>query len=134
MQNEAIVFFDGVCNLCNNSVNFLMKIDKNQKLKFTSLQSDFAKQTLQPFQLQLETIDSFLFWHNGKIFTEADAVMEVLKTLGGFWKIGAAIFQLTPKFLRNSVYRFVAKYRYKFFGKRNSCRVPSENEKERFLN
>ena len=133
MEITSIVFFDGVCNLCNCSVNLLMKMDKNEKLKFASLQSDFAKQTLQPFQQQLKNTDSIVFWCNGKIFTEADAVIEIVKTIGGFWKIVALVLQIIPKFLRNAVYRFVAKHRYQFFGKRNACRVLNKKEIERFI-
>ena len=131
MQN--IVFFDGVCNLCNNSVDFLIKIDKKKTLKFASLQSDFAKEKLKPFQSQLEGVDSIVFWSDAKIYTEANAVIQILKALGGFWKFIAFIFQIIPKFLRNAVYHFVAKNRYNFFGKRNSCRVPNEEERERFV-
>jgi predicted DCC family thiol-disulfide oxidoreductase YuxK len=131
MQN--IILFDGVCNMCNSTVDFLIKIDKNRTLKFASLQSDFAKEKLKPFQTSLQTIDSIVFWSNKKIYTEADAVIEILKTIGGFWKFMALIFQIIPKFLRNAMYHFVAKNRYKFFGKRNSCRVPNEEEKERYF-
>jgi predicted DCC family thiol-disulfide oxidoreductase YuxK len=108
-------------------------MDKKKTLKFSSLQSDFAKINLQPFQSQLENIDSIVFYSHEKIFTEADAVIEILKTIGGFWNFIAFVFQIIPKFLRNAVYRLVAKNRYKFFGKRNSCRVPNEKERERFV-
>ena len=131
MQN--IVFFDGVCNLCNSSVDFLIKIDKKKTLKFASLQSDFAKEKLKPFQLKLQTIDSIVFWKNDEIYIESNAVIEVLKTIGGFWKFIAIIFQIFPKFLRNAVYRFVAKKRYSLFGKRNVCRIPNSEERDRFL-
>ena len=123
MQNEVIVFFDGVCNLCNGSVDFLMKIDKNQRLKFASLQSDFAKNKLANFSSTLQNVDSYLLLKDGEIFIEADAVGNTLIQIGGIWKIIGFVIQLVPKFISNFFYRFIAKHRYKIFGKRESCRV-----------
>jgi predicted DCC family thiol-disulfide oxidoreductase YuxK len=133
MQNESIIFFDGVCNFCNSSVNFLMKIDKKRKLKFAALQSDFAKQKLSPFQKELQSVNSIVFLKDDKIFIESNAVANFLIEIGGFWKIIGNIIQLTPNFISNFFYKLIAKYRYKIFGKRNVCRVPNENEKQFFL-
>jgi predicted DCC family thiol-disulfide oxidoreductase YuxK len=133
MQNESIIFFDGVCNFCNSSINFLMKIDKNRKLKFAALQSDFSKQKLLPFQKELQSVNSIVFLKDDKVFIESNAVANFLIEIGGFWKIIGNIIQLTPNFISNFFYKLIAKYRYKIFGKRNVCRVPNENEKQFFL-
>ncbi len=133
MQHQSIVFFDDICNLCNNAVDFLIKIDKKKTLKFSSLQSDFAKEKLQHFDVKFSTENSILFLQNEKIFSQSTAVAMILKQVGGGWKLMANLILIFPISIRDTVYKFVAKHRYQWFGKRNICKVANENERERFL-
>ena len=130
---QKIVFFDGVCNLCNRSVNFLIKQDKKGVLKFASLQSDFAKSFLPEDLVNSADLDSIVFSDGKKFYTKSSAVLEICKSLGGgfhFFRIG----YLLPPFLRNALYTLIANNRYKWFGKKNQCMIPTADLKERFLN
>ena len=129
---QKIIFFDGVCNLCNSSVNFLIKQDKKSVLKFASLQSDYAKSFLPQNLLNRADLDSIVFYDGVNFYTKSSAVLEICKSLGGvfhFFRIG---YLLTP-LLRNALYTFIANNRYRWFGKTEQCRVPTEALKNRFL-
>lgn len=130
---KSIVFFDGVCNLCNSTAQFLLKIDKHQRLQFGSLQGESAKRILPNYQVSPEKLSSIIFIHQNKVYTESSAVLEIFSVIGGPW-ITLYIFKFIPSYFRNGIYKFVARYRYKWFGKRSSCRVPTPSERERFLN
>jgi len=129
---QKIVFFDGVCNLCNRSVDFLIKQDKKGVLKFASLQSDFAKSFLPEDLVNSADLDSIIFSDGVSFYTKSSAVLAICKSLGGgfhFFRIG----NLLPIFIRDGLYRFIANNRYKWFGKKDQCRVPTEDLKKRFL-
>ena len=129
---QKIIFFDGVCNLCNRSVNFLIKQDKLGVLKFASLQSDFAKSFLPQGLINSVNLDSMVFSDGVSFYTKSSAVLAICKSLGGgfhFFRIG----YLLPIFIRDGLYRFIANNRYKWFGKTDQCRVPTADLKERFL-
>ena len=129
---QQVVFFDGVCNLCNRSVNFLIKNDKKGVLKFASLQSEFAKKTLPKTLLNNKDLDSILFYTEGKYYEKSNAILKLCKILGGFFYV----FQfgyLLPPFLRNGLYMLIANNRYRWFGTTAQCRVPTTDLKERFL-
>lgn len=129
--NRPIVFFDGVCSLCNGFVDFLVSADHGRlRLHIASLQGATAKERLPPeFSAQLASI---VYWEEGKISTESTAVLRIWKHLGFPWTL-FYVFILVPEFLRNWVYRFIAKHRYKWFGKRESCRLPTASERVYFL-
>ncbi len=110
-----VVFFDGVCNLCNASVRFLNKYDKHQIFEIHSLQSEMALKLLTPHFPQ-NLPDSIVYLNNNQILTESDAVLEILKQLPFPWML-LYIFKIIPKFFRNSIYRYIARNRYKWFGK-----------------
>ena len=129
---QQIVFFDGVCNLCNRSVNFLIKHDKKGVLKFASLQSTFAKNTLPKSLLDSEALDSILFYTEGKYYKKSNAILKLFKTLGGFFYV-FQLGYLLPPFLRNGVYTLIANNRYRWFGTTAQCSVPSADVKDRFL-
>jgi len=129
---QQIVFFDGVCNLCNRSVNFLIKNDKKGVLKFASLQSEFAKKTLPKTLLNNKDLDSILFYTEGKYYEKSNAILKLCKTLGGFFYV-FQLGYLLPPFLRNGVYTLIANNRYRWFGTTAQCRVPITDLKERFL-
>ena len=131
-ENQHIVLFDGVCNLCNSTVVFIIKRDKKYKFKFAPLQSETGKKIATQFQLPAGNFDSLVYIKESKLLLKSDAVPHILKEIGYPWKILFA-FILLPKFLRDAVYDFIAGNRYKFFGKRDSCMVPSAAIAQRFL-
>jgi predicted DCC family thiol-disulfide oxidoreductase YuxK len=125
-----VIFFDGVCGLCNGFVDFVMKIDKQKLFKFSPLQSEFARGLLSPEDV-IE-LKSVIVQINGRTYKKSDAVFAVFKELGGSWK-ALQLLKILPRPLRNSAYDMVAKYRYKIFGKKESCRLPSPEERQRFI-
>ncbi len=132
IENNSIILFDGVCNLCNNSVHFIIKRDKKKRFLFTSLQSDAARDILLQFQLKNSEMDSILFIENGKIYQKSDAILKIVKHLNGMWKISYG-FIIIPKFIRDYVYIIIAKNRYRWFGKREVCMIPTKELQMRFL-
>jgi len=127
-----IVFFDGHCNLCNSFVNWLMQIDRRKFLRFASLQGTTAQRLLNPELLKNTTPESVVYLRNGNQLQKSTAALEMMKDLGGHWKL-MAFFQLVPRSLRDFVYDFVAKNRYRIFGHQDTCRVPRPDEAERLL-
>lgn len=129
-QNRPVIFFDGVCGLCNGFVDFVLSQDKNKKFLFSPLQSDFAKKNLPaPFT---EDLTSVVLMINGETLSKTDAVLRVMKELGSGWRI-LTIGQYLPAFLRNKLYDMVATNRYRLFGKKETCRLPTEEERQRFI-
>ena len=129
---QYVILFDGVCNLCNGFVQFIIQHDKKEKFSFAPLQSAFAKKTLASKNLNADDLQSVIFLAEDKIFTKSDAALEIAKHLGGLWSL-LAVLKILPKGLRNSVYDFVGKNRYKWFGKSATCMIPSTKLKNRFL-
>lgn len=131
MENN-VVLFDGVCNLCNSSVQFIIKHDHKQIFKFSSLQSVFGQKILQQNNLNLTDFNSFIVLIDGKLHQKSTGALKVAKQLK--FPINLAyIFIIVPSFIRDGVYNFVAKNRYKWFGKRDFCMIPSPNLKNRFI-
>ena len=126
----SIVFFDGVCNLCNRSVDFLIRKDTKNKFLFAPLQGETALELLPPNKR--ESLDTVIFYKAGKIHTHSNAAIQILKSLGDFYSL-ATIFLILPTFLRDPIYKFIAKRRYQWFGKKETCRLPTAAEKARFL-
>lgn len=132
MQDKKIIVFDGVCILCNSFVQFILKKDKRKQFYFTTAQSDFVKEQLKPNPMKANAMASVLYVKNGKVFTESTAALNIFSDLGGMWKL-LSIFKLIPPFIRNAVYRFIAKRRYRVFGKLDTCMMPPSEWKSRFL-
>jgi predicted DCC family thiol-disulfide oxidoreductase YuxK len=128
---QQIIFFDGVCGLCNTSVNWLMKRDKKGVLKFATLQGETAK-TLLPHQFTQE-LNSFIYFKNQTIHSHSNAALYALQDLSGVWFAIAKVLFIFPKNFRDAVYNFVAKRRYKWFGKKSVCRIPTAEERDKFL-
>ena len=132
-NNEAhILLFDGVCNLCNSIVQFIIKRDPKGKFKFSSLQSESGQALLRQFGLPTNDFDSFVFISGDKYFLKSSAGLHVLKELGGVWKV-FFMFIIFPRPLRDFIYNIIAKTRYRIFGKRDTCMVPTPDIKQRFL-
>ena len=128
---SAVVFFDGVCNLCNGAVNFLIDHDTRKRLRFASLQSPEAEALLKPFSLP-PGLDSIVFLEDGRVHTRSTAVLRISRHLSGAWRLGGLLL-IVPAFLRDGVYNWVAANRYRWFGKRDSCRIPTPELRDRFL-
>jgi len=125
-----IVFFDGVCNFCNATVDLIFRHNKKRDLYYASLQSDFAKRNL-PAET-LGDLDTIIFYTNGKLYYRSTAALQIAGHLSGFYR-GMRSLLLVPRFLRDGVYRLIAKNRYRLFGKKDSCRLPSPEEKKYFI-
>lgn len=129
-QPNDVIFFDGFCGLCNGFVDFILSIDKRKKFLFSPLQSDFAKAHLPP---ELITdLKSVVYLHDGVISTKSKAVLEILNGIGGIWNI-ATLGKILPAKVLNLGYDMVAENRYKIFGKKETCRLPTPEERTRFV-
>lgn len=131
-ENKSIILFDGVCNLCNASVNFVIKHDKKAQFLFASFQSDAAKEIMLHFNLENFMADSVILVEGNKVFDKSTAALKIAKRLDGGFK-AFYVFIIVPKFFRDWIYDFVAKNRYHWFGKMESCMIPSPELKNRFL-
>lgn len=127
-----IILFDGICNLCNSSVQFVIRQDKKKLFKFASLQSETGQSLLRQRDFDTKAMDSFVLISEGKYYSQSTAALKVLKALGGRWSI-LYLFILIPAFIRNAVYHFISRNRYRWFGKKDSCMIPDAEIKERFL-
>ena len=129
---QTSVFFDGLCNLCNRGVNFLISKDKKGVLKFASLQSEYAQNVVPKALLNRENLDTIIVYTDGKFYDRSKAVLKLCKILGGGFYV-FLIGYLIPRFIRDGLYRFIANNRYHWFGKTAQCRIPTVDLKERFL-
>jgi predicted DCC family thiol-disulfide oxidoreductase YuxK len=127
-----IILFDGVCNFCSFWVNFVIKRDKKDLFRFAALQSEKAKELISKFNFDASILDTFILVAGNKIFTKSTAALMICKQLDGLIKILYPSIIL-PKFFRDFIYDLIAKNRYKFFGKRESCRIPTAEDKLKFL-
>ncbi len=129
-MNGNIVFFDGVCGLCNYFVDFIIRQDKHNRLLFAPLQGETAAKELsiKPGQ----NFDTVVLSKNGKLYFKSGAGIRIFYEAGGFWKI-IIVLLIFPPFLRNFVYDIIANNRYNWFGKKESCRMPTKEERAKFL-
>lgn len=132
VDEKKVLLFDGVCNLCTGLVLFVIKRDKEGEIKFGSLQSDEGKEYLDRFGLPVEKIDTFVLIENGNYYLRSDAALRLFRSLDGLWPC-LYLFIIVPKSIRDFVYSFIADRRYKWFGKKNECMVPTTELKSRFL-
>ena len=129
---HSVILFDGVCNLCNSTVQFIIKKDTKQQFKFASLQSDVAREILLHHSERNIELNSIVFILNNKVYLKSSAALRILWSLGGGYKL-LFVFWIIPKPLRNFVYDFIATNRYKWFGKRDQCMIPNPEFKSRFI-
>lgn len=128
----SLILFDGVCNFCNASVNFIIRRDPKGVFRFAPLQSEAGKKTLQKFHLSTTDLDTMVLIEGDRFFTRSSAGLRIARRLTGLWPL-LFIFIIIPKFLRDAVYNLVARNRYKWWGKRDACMVPTPEVKKRFL-
>jgi predicted DCC family thiol-disulfide oxidoreductase YuxK len=133
LENNPIILFDGVCNLCSGSVQFVLKHDKQKQFRFAALQSTAGQALLKKYNLNQTIFNSFVLIKDGKLYLKSTAALVVAKELSGPIKILYA-FIIVPAFIRNAIYNIIAKNRYKWFGKQASCMIPSADIQSRFLN
>ena len=131
-NKKMTVLFDGVCNFCNASINFVIDRDKKGVFKFAALQSDIGQVILKKYGLKQTNFDSIILEKEGKIYQKSDAALEIVRNMDGLWKV-FYIFKIIPSFLRNPVYNLIAKNRYRIFGRTDACRIPTPKLKARFL-
>lgn len=129
---SAIILFDGVCNFCNDWVNFVIKNDKKNHFKFAPLQSEIAQEFLDKYNINKEETDSVVVIENEKAYTHSTAALKIAKGLGGVWSLAYA-FVIVPKFIRDAAYNLIARNRYKWFGKKDACMMPTPEIKAKFL-
>ncbi|MCP9752160.1 thiol-disulfide oxidoreductase DCC family protein [Ferruginibacter sp. HRS2-29] len=133
MSTHPIILFDGVCNLCNSSVQYVIRRDPDAFFHYSSLQSESGQQLLKQFKLPTNDFNSFVLVQDGKVYTRSTAALKVARQLKGFIKLVYG-FIIVPAFIRDAVYNFIAKNRYKWFGERDHCMIPTPELKSRFLN
>ena len=132
MFEHPTVFFDGVCNLCNRTVLFVIKRDKDNRFRFASLQGNAGQAFLKQHQLSANTLNSFLLAEGDKIYSRSKGILRVCKYLSGGWPLMYGLI-IVPRFIRDGVYNLVARNRYKWFGKKEACWIPTPALKEKFL-
>lgn len=131
-SSGPVLLFDGVCNLCSSSVQFVLERDEKENIQFASLQSEFGKNSLSKSQLPPDYTSSLVLLENGRAYIKSDAALRLSKHLNGLWKLGSVLL-IVPKFIRDPVYNWIAKNRYKWFGKKEACWIPEPKWKARFL-
>jgi len=131
-NSSKIILFDGVCNLCQASVQFVLKRDHKLVFRYSSLQGEFGQMITKKFQLPQEEFNSFILLENEKIYTRSKGALRVLRSLGGFWSLAYA-FIIVPPFIRDAVYNWISRNRYKWFGKKEECWLPRPEWKDLFL-
>jgi len=132
LQDKGIVLFDGVCNFCNSSVNFIIRKDPADYFRFLPLQSEKGKKIIERYNLDPENLQTIIFLEGGKIYTRSTAALRIARKLKGGWKL-FYVFVIVPSFIRDFVYNIIAKNRYRWWGQKDSCMIPAPEIKQKFL-
>lgn len=132
VASGSILLFDGVCNLCNGLVRFIIRRDRIARIKFAPLQSQAGQSIIQRFDISGKEINTVVYITGGKHFLKSSAILHLLKDLGNGWRL-FYVFIIVPEFLRNFLYNLIARHRYTIFGKKDICMVPKPDIKGRFL-
>jgi predicted DCC family thiol-disulfide oxidoreductase YuxK len=129
---NPIVLFDGVCNLCNGSVQFIIRHDREGRFRFASLQSPVGQDLQARFGMDPRQLDSVILVEGDRWFKESDAALRIARGMNGAWK-ALSVFRVIPRPLRDAVYRLIARNRYRWFGKQETCWLPTPELRGRFL-
>ena len=132
VEPNQIILFDGLCNLCNGSVQFIINRDAKKQFRFASLQSSFGNHQLHKFGLATNQLYSIILIKEGRYLQKSNAALEIARNLDGLWP-AIYLFKIVPLFLRDWAYDCIAKNRYSWFGKKDSCMIPTPELKSRFL-
>ncbi|MFY4775456.1 thiol-disulfide oxidoreductase DCC family protein [Metabacillus sp. RGM 3146] len=131
-SSKPILLFDGVCNFCDSTVQLILKYDNKEEFQFAALQSDAGQHLLKEHKLPLKNFDSLVVIEENCCYLKSSAALRIIKNLSGFWKL-LYVFIIIPRPIRDFFYGIIAKNRYKWFGQKESCRIPSPEERKRFL-
>jgi predicted DCC family thiol-disulfide oxidoreductase YuxK len=131
-DDKAIVLFDGVCNFCDNSVNRIIRHDNKDHFRFTSLQSETGKKLSQQYGIDTSKTDSIILIEKGKAYTRSGAILRITKHMNRLYPLMYGLL-LVPPFIRNAIYDLIARNRYKWFGKKESCMIPTAEVRSKFL-
>jgi predicted DCC family thiol-disulfide oxidoreductase YuxK len=131
-ETHSIILFDGVCNLCNGAINFVIKRDTGNVFKFATLQEEPGPSLLKEHGINTVDTDSIILLEKGKAYTKSTAALRLARKLSGGWSLLYG-FIIIPAFIRNSVYDYIAKNRYKWYGRKDSCMIPTPELKDKFL-
>jgi predicted DCC family thiol-disulfide oxidoreductase YuxK len=132
IANQDVLLFDGVCNLCNGAVNFIIDHDPRGHFKFAALQSDFGQEKLAELGFNTEQFDSLVLLSEDKVYTKSTAALRIAKKLSGLYPL-LYIFIVVPPFIRHAVYDLIGRNRYRWWGKEDSCRMPTPELRQRFV-
>ena len=132
LNSHPIILFDGVCNYCNSMVNFIIRQDRKKIFRFAALQSDAGQELLMQYHLPTTQMDSFILIDDGKAYQRSTAALHLYNKLPWYWK-WIQVLWIVPGFLRDAVYNLIARNRYKWFGKKETCMMPNAEVRERFL-
>ena len=132
IPKRHIVIFDGVCNFCNGSVNFIIKRDPRALFAFTPRQHRCGQSLIQEYKVPELAADAILLIKNGQCYLRTDAVLEITRDLSGLWFL-LGVFKIVPRPLRDYFYNLFARNRYRLFGKRDSCMIPAADVRSRFI-
>jgi predicted DCC family thiol-disulfide oxidoreductase YuxK len=131
--NKKIILFDGVCNLCNSAVQFVIKYDHKDVFRFVALQSELGQQIIKHIGINTQNIDSIILYEPGiAYYYKSEAALQIAKNLDGFFHFGT-VFKIIPTSIANQLYDYIAKNRYKWYGKKESCMIPTAELKAKFL-
>jgi predicted DCC family thiol-disulfide oxidoreductase YuxK len=133
MHKESILLFDGHCSLCNGAVDFVLKRDTRKKLLLASIQGPAGQAILKKYQLPSSYLDTLVVVEQGKVYLGSTAALRVARLLGGGWPLFYGLIIL-PKGIRDRVYQWISEHRYQWFGRRDTCRIPTASERTHFLN
>jgi|TARA_B110000261_G_scaffold41349_1_gene48540 predicted DCC family thiol-disulfide oxidoreductase YuxK len=131
-STHSIILFDGVCNLCNGAVNFVINRDPGNVFKFTPLQEKQGVLLLKKHAIDAKMLDSIVLIENGNVYIKSSAALRIAKKMSNLWPLFFALL-IIPRFMRDGVYDFIAKNRYKWFGKKEQCMIPTPGLREKFL-
>jgi predicted DCC family thiol-disulfide oxidoreductase YuxK len=132
VEDKNIILFDGVCNFCNSSINFVIDRDTNNRFVFAPLQEPAGSKLLKQYHLPASNFDSVVLIKNGKVYKKSSAALEIARHLDGIWPL-LYVFKIVPGFIRDTVYDVIAKNRYKWFGRTDACRLPTPELRAKFL-
>lgn len=130
-SSPPVLLYDGVCKLCNGSMNFIVRRDRKKRLKLAPLQSDFGRRVLTSHEMQSEPMDSILLLEGSRLTTKSTAMIRASKYLDGLWPL-CMIFLIIPRFVRDFIYDLIARNRYRWFGKYDACLLPDPEREDRY--